>query len=225
MTSPRGLGGRRRDVIVVRHGERIDETREGKSWARSTPRQFLFDPPLTEKGAAQARAAGTVLVELDSRKFSRIYTSPLSRTLSTSEEIANMLNCPVSVVPGLGSCAKQVVKDGGVTKVPLVKPDTICSRVDRVERDAPVGFKEACNWIVQNHDSDTTPLIITHREGIRKLADDHYRLPYCVIAHFNAPNDEDGGEWSLRSLVDPKDRDEVEFDFDLPQMPNFDDDT
>lgn len=190
---------------MVRHGERIDETREGRSWLDSTPRKFLFDPPLTDRGAEQARAAGQSLLKLD-KVFSRIYTSPLSRTLSTSEEIANILNCPVSVVRGLGSCAARVVKDGGIDKVPLLEPSAMCSRVDRVLQDAPLGFEEACRWIVQQNESEDNQapiLIVTHREGIRIFLDEHYRLPYCVIAHFEAQVDNDNNEWTLQSMVNP----------------------
>ena len=68
-------------MSVMRHGQREDEVNE--DWYSLNPKR-PYDPPLTEKGKAQARAAGKVLA---GRGVSVIVSSPFLRCLETAFEV------------------------------------------------------------------------------------------------------------------------------------------
>ncbi|KAJ8604002.1 hypothetical protein CTAYLR_003340 [Chrysophaeum taylorii] len=197
------------EVWIVRHGERIDETPLYRSWVSTVPKTRRFDPPLTAEGLNQASAAASVL-RVSRRRFRRVFSSPLSRTLSTASEIARELGgVPVSVVPGLGACASQVVREGGVDRVALLSLDdmrALCPWIDRFEK-APLDFEGACDWVASNHPRDAPALLVTHREGIRILANRRLRLPYCAITCFEAQVDGNDAAavvgWRLTSVSDP----------------------
>lgn len=96
----------------------------------------------------------------------------------------------VSVVPGLGACAAQVIREGGINQVALLSEasmSSLCPAIDTFVRESPADFEGACAWIVRRHKDAGLPIVVTHREGIRQLAGDlRLRLPYCTIAKFEA---------------------------------------
>ena len=61
-----------KQVLLVRHGE--------TGWSRTSRHTGRTDVPLTDRGRAQARAAGLVLA---GRELSLVLTSPLGRALDT----------------------------------------------------------------------------------------------------------------------------------------------
>ena len=127
------------ELYILRHGERIDETAAKRTWRSETRRSRQFDPPLTCRGAEQARLAGRTLLELiaaDAMEgalpqpyiFAGVYISPKMRCLATAQaacgEMERLLllqeqggNAVVSpenlaVVPGLSECAAHVRRQG-----------------------------------------------------------------------------------------------------------------
>ncbi|CAE8589884.1 unnamed protein product [Polarella glacialis] len=99
---------------VVRHGERVDETPEGKQWSFDFPDQW-HDPPLTAMGHQQAlRAAEELAQELrsGSLKLEAVHCSPLRRAMQTAEPLSNLLGLPLQVVASAGGCTAALQKYG-----------------------------------------------------------------------------------------------------------------
>jgi len=95
-------------VVLVRHGERADEVRDGDMLGRPH-----WDPPLTPRGTEQARAAGERLRPLHaSRPWDCVYASPCLRTMQTASHIAAVLDLPLCSAPGLAECAAAVQERG-----------------------------------------------------------------------------------------------------------------
>ena len=180
-------------LFIVRHGERIDETSNKAVWRAQTPRNRLFDPPLTETGAGQARAAAEFL---RTRSFDRIYASPCARTLATAKELSEALHLPVTVVPALAACAA-AVKKKGLGNLPFLKQTemtSMCPGIDSFGADAPLGFEGACSWVAAR---SPQALVVSHREGIRDLAREKLSLPYCAVGVFEQCGAQD---WVLKAL-------------------------
>jgi len=103
-------------VFLVRHGQRIDETPAGVAWRRQTDR--WFDPPLTDEGREQAASAAAQLGcfmaahAAEYAPFSRVYASPLLRTLHTAEQFGIALSLPVAPVAGLATCTAAFKRHG-----------------------------------------------------------------------------------------------------------------
>ena len=70
-------------ILLVRHGE--------TEWNVQRRIQGRFDSPLTERGVAQARAAGRLVGKLPDVASVRIVASPLGRALRTAEIIGEHL--------------------------------------------------------------------------------------------------------------------------------------
>ena len=71
-------------LIVMRHGQRVDEVDDG--WEASTSRPW--DPPLTPHGRDQSRKAGLRLQGKRGGRSMLIYSSPFKRCLQTAAEVA-----------------------------------------------------------------------------------------------------------------------------------------
>lgn len=199
---------------IVRHGERVDETVNAAAWKAETPRCRHFDPPLTVDGERQARAAAAVLAS-GARdragsaipKFDRIYASPCARTLATARELsASLGDLPVTVVPALAACAA-AVKRRGLRATPFLADAAavaLCPALEGVAHDAPDEFDTACAWLART--SQKPVLVVSHREGIRDLAHERLKLPYCAIAAFEIAPDRDAEapvDWVLKTLRAP----------------------
>ncbi|KAL3136249.1 hypothetical protein ABBQ32_007258 [Trebouxia sp. C0010 RCD-2024] len=74
---PKGPATKRQHLVVMRHGERIDEI--DKTWSAQAARPY--DPYLTPKGEEQAKAVAEHLKEYD---IQRVYVSPFYRCLQTT---------------------------------------------------------------------------------------------------------------------------------------------
>lgn len=77
-------------IFVVRHGQTI--------WNKEARMQGAADSPLTELGILEASKLGEALRD---REIDKIYTSPLGRTLQTTEYIKGDRDIPVSVIDEL----------------------------------------------------------------------------------------------------------------------------
>lgn len=109
-------------VLVIRHGERMDEVYEhAETWRNSCVQKYhncenTFycrhnDPPLTENGKLQAVEVAQALKQelLDApEKPQVIFSSKLIRSLMTAYEIAKELSLPICVSSGLAMTAAAV---------------------------------------------------------------------------------------------------------------------
>ncbi len=82
-------------LVMVRHGETA-YNREGRWQGAGT------DPPLTERGVEQARAAAASLEDVS---FDALYASDLVRAVETARVLASALGLSVHIEPGLRELA------------------------------------------------------------------------------------------------------------------------
>lgn len=87
-------------IWIVRHGNREDFQNPG--WARTAERPF--DPALSADGETQAREVGR---SLRSEPVDCIFTSPFLRTIQTASRVADALDLPVRLEPGIGEILPQ----------------------------------------------------------------------------------------------------------------------
>ena len=96
----------------------------------------------------------------------------------------------------MAACAA-AVKKRGLENLPFLAPTEMarmCPRIDSFGESAPKSFEAACAWVSQQ-----TPqaLVVSHREGIRDLAHEKLKLPYCAVGVFEKGGEED---WVLKAL-------------------------
>jgi probable phosphoglycerate mutase len=82
------------DLVLVRHAEPV----------RIVAAEGPADPPLTELGARQAKAAAAWLAE---ESFDAIYSSPLRRARETADAIASPHGLPVAIEEGIAEYDRQ----------------------------------------------------------------------------------------------------------------------
>jgi hypothetical protein len=172
-------------VVVVRHGERIDEV-DRKGWHKIRTVETQHDPPLTAAGWDQAKLAGRKVASLLQRGESRvtIYSSPTARTLSTAAALASLAGEVATVTPvySLNCCA--AAQHYGVAKgFPKVEPNSDvmrgaqlscwppqgdAARVDRLQGTGG-GFVNAVKDLSAMHSDGDVLILVTHREGIWQL--------------------------------------------------------
>ena len=80
---------------IVRHGNREDFGNPG--WAAKAERPY--DPALSADGERQAQEAG---LSLRGQPIHRIFASPFLRTIQTAHHIAEAVDLPVVLEPGIG---------------------------------------------------------------------------------------------------------------------------
>jgi len=112
-------------IVLVRHGE--------TDWNRDNRFQGHADPPLNERGLAQARALAT---ELRDQAFTAAYTSPLRRAHDTAAILASELG--LDPVPDPGLKEVDVGSWSGLTR-------------DEVEAQFPEGY---ARWLKYGHGWD-----------------------------------------------------------------------
>ena len=100
-------------IMIVRHGERLDEA-DKSAWRRQVASQpeYFHDPPLTDQGVAQAARAATGLAAELAGIDCAVFASPSIRTLATAGQIGVALGKPVQPVLGLYCCAAAAQNHG-----------------------------------------------------------------------------------------------------------------
>ena len=202
-------------VIVVRHGERIDETCEADAWYTRTPENRQDDPEITQRGHAQARAAGPILADLLQQYQPQpdvVHCSTLQRCLetATSMTMAANIHLPIQPVNGLSACAAAVARAGqeSFPYLPADAIEAICQPLAvHPSLATPIGFLATIADLATSQAGGVL-LTFAHREAIRDLKQlaatnsdvehhpelavkMHHTPPYCAIAIFeySARND------------------------------------
>jgi len=215
---------RRCELVLIRHGERVDETTEKHEWRRNCGGR-TWDPPLTKNGARQARKAAERLIALGYGRqgddgVAVVLSSPLLRTVQTASHIASALDIPVQTLPGLAECAAAVHKMGiesfgtrhwsrAGPPPRFLNPDQVQATTECAPKTAFVHaapgeerFETFSTCITRLAAVSELLLIVTHREGIRELCamagQAACRTPYCAIAKFEF----DQGRWTLLQSLD-----------------------
>eukprot|EP00929_Paragymnodinium_shiwhaense_P108530 TRINITY_DN7484_c0_g1_i1.p1 TRINITY_DN7484_c0_g1~~TRINITY_DN7484_c0_g1_i1.p1 ORF type:complete len:349 (+),score=44.74 TRINITY_DN7484_c0_g1_i1:169-1215(+) len=201
-------------IIVVRHGERLDEV-DRVAWSKLRTPETRHDPPLTASGWKQARRAGDSLRQVLQRWAEEghglqaeplIYSSPTVRTLSTAAGVAESLGvCQVVPVYGLNVCAAAqqygVASSGFPTSAP--EPGTMGNAAtlacwpaqgdaqavdDRFRRRGTRGFVESVVELADRHERGSVVIMVTHREGIwelhKQVGDRMCRAEYCSVSTY-----------------------------------------
>ncbi len=88
-------------IWIVRHGNREDFQNPG--WAKTASRPF--DPALSADGETQAKEVG---LSLQGEQVHHVFASPFLRTIQTASHIADALDLPVCLEPGIGEILPNV---------------------------------------------------------------------------------------------------------------------
>jgi hypothetical protein len=216
-------------VIVVRHGERIDEV-QPEVWAKNCKAylkanslggrnvySYASDPPLTSAGIEQAtKAANTLLSLIESSREQDvpvcIYSSKLQRTVMTAYRIALRLNVPIVLSTGLALTASAVRKSKGTFQfMDMESLGLLCpgiSLIDGDQVDSPY-YLPSESWLDPiHHLAKKTHLsvIVAHRETIMSLTENFsLPTPYCCIGDFgfidSQNEEEEAGEEEESSMT------------------------
>ena len=100
-----------RRIFIARHGSRLDD--ENPDWARQSRRPW--DPPLAPRGRDQA---GRLAARLGDSGVNFIFSSPFLRALETAEPLADILDLPLQVEPGLIDTDPAILKKGALAVPP-----------------------------------------------------------------------------------------------------------
>jgi broad specificity phosphatase PhoE len=191
-------------IIVVRHGERIDEV-DARSWMsycreNYDPKSIQFeyrinDPYLTEEGCKQAQeVAESIARELQDidHEIPYIYCSKLVRSVQTAYYIALKISKPVVLSKGFAMTAAAVENIGDEFEyLPLEKLQELCPGVEFIDGDAEAAHAiPSQTWLHPIHHITglhLTSLVVAHRESIRNLARARLQTPYCCYGIFDRP--------------------------------------
>ena len=88
-------------IWIVRHGNREDFQNPG--WAKTAQRPY--DPALSADGETQAKEVGC---SLQDEPIDCVFASPFLRTIQTASHIADALEAPVCLEPGIGEILPDV---------------------------------------------------------------------------------------------------------------------
>mmetsp|Transcript_15767 Transcript_15767/g.15916 ORF Transcript_15767/g.15916 Transcript_15767/m.15916 type:complete len:231 (+) Transcript_15767:112-804(+) len=187
-------------VIVVRHGERLDEVDAGL-WEKMCSSQLsdrnmfslINDPPLTDpNGIAMATEAAQSIASIFHARnivIDKIYASRLSRAYQTAYPIAQKLNLPIYISSKLALTAVAVGRSKGTYEFDTMDViRSFCSGVSIIDADMEDDIPQSLEWsdsINYITSKERYSLIIAHRETIRNMAEQFVRTPYCCIAMFS----------------------------------------
>lgn len=202
---------------MVRHGQRIDETKEGQEWQKENVKRW-YDPPLTRTGHDQAAEAGKKLLkyfgDVDPLPFTCVYASPLIRTMQTASEIAAVLSLPVQPDAGLATCTSAFKKRGEKLQKLCTHSDVkdqLKASIEYYNHEYTHGFEKTLEVIAENEfrrqslepGTVHNVLVVTHREGQRDMSviagEPFAKTPYCGISVFDFIQERTNNENQNRS--------------------------
>eukprot|EP01134_Creolimax_fragrantissima_P007617 CFRG7617T1 len=207
-------------VVVLRHGERADESDPSGLWMPAT-RGRNFDPELTQKGILQAQRVAHTIHAKDTTQgivnglqfHGPIYCSPLLRTCETAACIALVLNRPVYLVRGLGECCAAATHAHKHNfSLPYLSLNSHRKRSPTIEwalspdydKLIDESFEEACARLALAN-KGWPVLVVAHREGIyalMKLANVPLRRAcYCAAVSFRCWQEGNQISWELLDFV------------------------
>lgn len=196
-----------RDFIIVRHSERLDEIApeqwlESVKNTRSNRDKYSVenDTPITAAGAGMAADAAKTVKSIISTRLRdssslgdlnvRIYSSRLMRCVQTAHQIAQELGLPIHVSSGLSLTAvavgrrKMTFQFQSLRELSGYCPGTQLHSCDYADDPYRVKSSDWLKAIVSIVRRDEINIIVAHRETIRNLIGERYRLPYCCIGMF-----------------------------------------
>lgn len=160
------------------------------------------DPPLTERGVAQARATGRALRD---KGIEHIYSSPFLRCMMTAREIADELGLPIRIEEGI---TEFMNRNWFSTAPTYLHPDQIAavlptydhtytsqmrSTFPETVRDAYCRYSQAANsllklaWPENGDKPHGGLLLVTHGNGVQFICQsmvpsaDVIKTPYCCL--------------------------------------------
>eukprot|EP00427_Karlodinium_veneficum_P021982 CAMPEP_0169097290 /NCGR_PEP_ID=MMETSP1015-20121227/19445_1 /TAXON_ID=342587 /ORGANISM="Karlodinium micrum, Strain CCMP2283" /LENGTH=265 /DNA_ID=CAMNT_0009158095 /DNA_START=41 /DNA_END=838 /DNA_ORIENTATION=+ len=191
-------------VIVVRHGERLDES-DSTLWEKIRTQETMHDPPLTAVGWEQAERAGTALANvLPGHSALKVYCSPTDRTISTaaglltgighaSSEITPCYSlncCEAAQIHGVANAFPKQEKPSLETTAGFAlacwPPMGNAVEVDKNQSNGS-GFVEAVKAIAETHKDHEVILMVTHREGVWQLQEHvgmQVNAGYCHTSYY-----------------------------------------
>jgi broad specificity phosphatase PhoE len=185
-------------LIVVRHGERIDEVEPDK-WmniCRCEHASSVFrinDPPLTPAGCDQAmEVAESIKLEISDTNIPYIFCSKLTRAVETAYYIALKLSKPIVLSKGLAMTAAAVQHYKSFEFHPTEHFKSLYPAVEFIDGDTeefaatlPLPFDDWYSPIDQITKTFPLSIIVAHRETIRNLMGRHAATPYCCYGLFD----------------------------------------
>lgn len=170
-------------LILIRHGEtpyNVEQLALGRA-----------DVPLTERGRAQAQAAGASLAGGAHGSIAAVYASPLQRALDTAQPLAEALELNVRIEAGLVEMDVGEVEGSRFAEVRERYPDFLREWLSDRLADAPMPGGETLRqvqeraWVaveaMRARHGDETVAAVTHNFVILTLLCRVLGLP---LAHF-----------------------------------------
>lgn len=193
---------------IVRHGNREDFNNPGWSVKAERP----HDPALSPDGEQQAQELGA---SLRRQSIDRIYASPYLRTIQTASHIADALDLPIRLEPGLGECLP------ALREMPLIISEEErarrFTRIDPVHtplyqptfpEPEPTAHQRAAQTVraLADHHAGENLLFVTHASPIvgivRHLTGTQEKIsvPLCGLFTLRRRHKED--DWNLIQIAD-----------------------
>ena len=110
-------------VWIARHGNRLDFV--NPEWFLTAERRY--DPPLSDDGVIQAMQLGQ---RLKQENIAHIFASPFLRTVQTANQVAEALDLPIKIEPGLSEWLNPAWMDSSPEKLTLEQLHQMYPRVD-----------------------------------------------------------------------------------------------
>jgi broad specificity phosphatase PhoE len=176
-------------LVVVRHGERLDEA-DPTAWRNIRTAATAGDPPLTERGREQARTAGSLLLSVLQQHSSdlplkaTVLSSPTSRTMATAVELCRELGlsqvtphyalncCALAKQEGVAPRGSQLMPSPELLRSVSLScwpPQGDVPQIDTRNRMQD-GFVDALTELASSvSESAGVLVLVTHREGIWEL--------------------------------------------------------
>lgn len=110
-------------VWIARHGNRLDFV--NPDWFLSAERPY--DPPLSDDGVIQAYQLGQ---RLKAENIAHIFASPFLRTVQTANQVAEALDLPIKLEPGLSEWLNPKWMESNPEKLSLAQLHEQFPRID-----------------------------------------------------------------------------------------------